>query len=103
MIGIWSVDDFILILKKDDTSERYININLKVGLEIPGGEAIYFDEDTFKLIFLNIEQDLEWLDAHLAYLNFKKKWKNWNRFWSWAIKFTTSRYERRETNHYPHW
>ena len=62
-------------MKRGDTSDRYKNKNLKVGLKVPDGEAIYFDEDTFKLIFLNIEQDLEWLDSHLANLIFKNTGK----------------------------
>ena len=57
-------------LSEIDTSD--IKVDLNEGLEISGGEAIYFDEDTFKLIFLTKKKGLEWLDPHLAKFIFKK-------------------------------
>ena len=60
------------IWKRKGASENYIKVDLNEGLEISGGEAIYFDEDTFKLIFLTEKKGLEWLDPHLAKFIFKK-------------------------------
>ncbi len=60
------------IWKRKGASENYIKVDLNEGLEISGGEAIYFDEDTFKLIFFNEKKGLEWLDPHLAKFIFKK-------------------------------
>ena len=60
------------IWKRKGSSENYIKVDLNNGLEISGGEAIYFDEDTFKLIFITEKKGLEWLDPHLAEFIFKK-------------------------------
>ena len=41
------------------------------GLEIPPKEVIYIDQDSYKLLFFNLDENLDWFDTHSATFVFK--------------------------------
>ena len=45
--------------------------DLADGLEILPGDAIHFQPDELELLFVNMNDDLEWFDPHTALLVFK--------------------------------
>ena len=52
-------------------NEEFVEINLSSGVEILSREAIYIDQDDFKLLFLGIDESLEWYDKHVATFIFR--------------------------------
>ena len=52
-------------------NDEFVEINLSSGVEIPSREAIYIDQDDFKLLFLGIDESLEWYDKHVATFIFR--------------------------------
>ena len=46
--------------------DDFIEINLSQGVEIPPSEAIYIDQDEFKLIFVDLDESLDWFESHVA-------------------------------------
>ena len=54
-----------------DKKDSFYEVNLKEGVKIPPGEAIHIDQDNFQLIFLNLNENLEWLDDHIATFVFR--------------------------------
>ena len=53
-------------LWKRGEDDDFIEINLSVGVEIPPSDAIYIDQDDFKLIFVGLDESLDWFEAHVA-------------------------------------
>ena len=45
--------------------------DLTDGIEIPPGDAIHFEPEELELLFVNLNDDLEWFDPHTALLVFK--------------------------------
>ena len=54
-----------------DKKDSFYEVNLKEGVKIPPGEAIHIDQDNFQLNFLNLNENLEWLDDHIATFVFR--------------------------------
>ena len=52
-------------------NDEFVEISLSSGVEIPSREAIYIDQDDFKLLFLGIDESLEWYDKHVATFIFR--------------------------------
>ena len=46
-------------------------INLGKGLEIPPGEAVYFESETIGLTFSDLKEGISWFNPHLATFVFK--------------------------------
>ena len=46
-------------------------INLGEGLEIPPGEAVYFESETIGLTFSRLKEGISWFNPHLATFVFK--------------------------------
>ena len=53
--------------EQGNTSE----INLGKGLEIPPGEAVYFESETIGLTFSDLKEGISWFNPHLATFVFK--------------------------------
>tara|TARA_X000001036_G_scaffold371179_1_gene358080 strand:+ start:298 stop:774 length:477 start_codon:yes stop_codon:yes gene_type:complete len=47
------------------------NINLREGLEIPPGEAVYFESETIGLTFSDLKEGISWFNPHIATFVFK--------------------------------
>ena len=54
------------LLKQDLKENDFFKIDLQSGLKIPPKEAIYIDQDSYKLLFLNLDKNLDWFDTHSA-------------------------------------
>ena len=52
-------------------NDEFVEISLSSGVEIPSREAIYIDQDDFKLLFWGIDESLEWYDKHVATFIFR--------------------------------
>ena len=53
------------LLRRGDKDD-FIEINLSAGVEIPPSEAIYIDQDELKLVFVGLDESLDWFEAHVA-------------------------------------
>ncbi|PQM57233.1 MAG: hypothetical protein CML39_00305 [Rhodobacteraceae bacterium] len=51
--------------------DEFVEINLSSGIEIRSGEAIYIDQDEFKLLFWGVDESLDWYDKHVATFVFR--------------------------------
>ena len=51
--------------------DELIKINSSRGIEIPPKEAIYIDQDDFQLLFVGVDESLEWYDKHIAAFVFR--------------------------------
>ena len=58
-------------LVKIDEEGITSEINLVKGLEIPPGEAIYFESETIGLTFTGLKEGISWFNPHLATFVFK--------------------------------
>ena len=58
------------IFRIDEQGNRS-EINLGKGLEIPSGEAVYFDSETIGLTFSDLKEGISWFNPHLATFVFR--------------------------------
>ena len=58
------------ILKIDEAGAAF-QIDLRSGLEIPAGDALYFESETMKLTFSGLKEDISWFNPHIATFVFK--------------------------------
>lgn len=51
--------------------DEFVEINSSSGIEIPPREAIYIDQDDFQLLFMGVDESLDWYDKHVATFVFR--------------------------------
>ena len=59
------------LLKSEPDADTLLPYDLAAGIEIPPGDAIHFEPEELELLFVNLNDDLEWFDPHTALLVFK--------------------------------